>query len=145
LAHKHHDSAGVTGIALSAALGLGIGFIGGIFLRGLVSGLDTEPVRNAVRNLRKSAASDVPDLEEIERTVLDALEDDPDTRELQIAVEALGDGIVELTGTTRDPLSRQIAADIARSVPGADIVVNRILVEGGDGAPTASPPQSEAG
>lgn len=145
MGHQHDDDIGVAGIALSAALGFGIGFIGGVFLRGFLSGLNTEPVRNAVRSLRKPEPSDTPDLEEIERAVLDSLDDDPDTRGLSIQVEALGDGIVELTGTTPDPLSRQIAADLARNVPGADIVVNRILVEGGDGSPAVSPPRSEAG
>ncbi len=145
MAHTHDDDIGVTGIALSAAVGLGIGLIGGIFLRGLLSGLNTEPVRNAVRSLGKPEPSDTPDLEQIERAVLDSLDGDPDTRGLDIGVEALGDGIVELTGTAPDPLSRQIAADIARNVPGADIVVNRILVQGGDGSPAESPPRSEAG
>jgi osmotically-inducible protein OsmY len=46
-------------------------------------------------------------------------------------VHALGDGIVELTGTAPDVITRQLAGDIARDVPGAVVVVNRILVEDG--------------
>jgi osmotically-inducible protein OsmY len=144
LAHVRHKDEGVTGIALSAALGLGVGLVGGMLLRGLLSDVATEPVRDAVRNLRRSGRNAPSNPEEVEHAVSLALRDDPDTRDLAVRVDALGDGIVELTGTAPDPLSRQIAADIARAVPGADIVVNRILVEGSDGAPAVAPPTPEA-
>ena len=45
---------------------------------------------------------------------------------------ALGDGLVELTGTVPSDLDRQLVAEVARSVAGAEVVVNRILVEGTD-------------
>jgi hypothetical protein len=145
LAHIREEGEGVTGIALSATLGLGIGLVAGMLLRGFLSDLDPEPVRNAVRGLRKSDSARPADPEEIEHAVISALHDDPDTAPLPISAESLGDGIVELTGTAPDPLSRQIAADIARGVPGADIVVNRILVEASDGPSAVSPSPPETG
>ena len=133
----------VTGIALSAALGLGIGVIGGMLVRQFLSDLATEPVKNAVRGLRRAQRAEPPDGEELERAIETALDEDPDTHSLNVKVEALGDGIVELTGTTPDALSREIAADIARGVPGADIVVNRILVDTGESSVADSPSRSE--
>lgn len=131
---QEQEHRGVTGIALSAALGLGIGVLGGIIARELLTGLDTEPVKSAVRRLRPEG-----DMEEeqdplaVQQSVEQALADDPGTQSLHVRVEALGDGIVELTGTVPDALSRQLAGDVARGVSGADVVVNRVLVEGSNG------------
>ncbi len=125
------DGGETTGIAVSAAIGLGIGIIGGMLVRQFFSDLATEPVKNAVRGLRRPRSAEPPEREELERAIESALDADPDTHSLNVKVEALGDGIVELTGTTPDPLSCEIAADVARGVPGADIVVNRILVDAG--------------
>lgn len=131
---QEQEHRGVTGIALSAALGLGIGVLGGIIARELLTGLNTEPVKSAVRRLRPEG-----DMEEeqdplaVQQSVEQALVDDPGTQALRVRVEALGDGIVELTGTVPDALSRQLAGDVARGVPGADVVVNRVLVEGSNG------------
>jgi osmotically-inducible protein OsmY len=133
----------VTGIALSAALGLGIGVISGMLVRQFLSDLATEPVKNAVRGLRRSRSPEPADRDGIERAIEDALDADPDTHSLNLKVEALGDGIVELTGTTPDPLSCQIAADIARGVAGAEIVVNRILVDAGESSGSDSQSRSE--
>jgi osmotically-inducible protein OsmY len=116
-----------------------------MFLRGILSSLDSEPVRDAMRNFRKPGPGVPADPEELEHAVSQALEEDPDTNSLAVRVESLGDGIVELIGTAPDALSRQIAADIARAVPGADIVVNRILVEGGDGGTAVSQPGPDIG
>lgn len=131
--HTTKHEGGVTGIALSATLGLGVGLIGGMLLRAFLTNIGTQPLKTAVCSLRKAETDETVDPGELEQAVSAALEEDPDTRALGIGVEALGDGIVELTGSAPDPLSRQIAGDITRSVPGADIVVNRILVKGGDG------------
>ncbi len=131
---QEEEHRGVTGIALSAALGLGVGVVGGIILRELLTLVSTEPVRSAVRRLRPEAEiGDDHDPLEVQRSVEQALEDDPGTQSLTVRVEALGDGIVELTGSVPDALSRQLAGDVARGVPGADVVVNRVLVEGSDG------------
>jgi len=130
---QEEERRGVTGIALSAALGLGIGVLGGMIIRELLTGVSTEPMKSAVRRLRHEVdIEDDRDPAVVERSVEQALENDPGTQGLNVRVEALGDGIVELTGTVPDALSRQLARDVARSVPGAEVVVNRVLVEGSD-------------
>jgi osmotically-inducible protein OsmY len=70
------------------------------------------------------------DLTSVEDAVVQAWENDPDLRPLPLAVEALGDGIVEITGTATSQMTRQLASDVARSVQGADVVLNRIHIEG---------------
>ncbi len=119
----------ITGIALSAALGFGLGLVGGLLLREFV-GLDTEPVKKAVRRLSGPYGEPKEDHSAVEDAVIQAWEDDPDLRPLALAVEALGDGIVEITGTATSPMTRQLASDVARSVQGADVVLNRIHIEG---------------
>ncbi len=140
---EEDEQRGVTGIALAATLGLGIGVLGGMVLRELLSGVSTEPVKNALSRLRQPEAEDEPeDTESVQRAVEDALGEDPDAALLEVKAAALGDGIVELTGTVPDALDRQTAGDIARGVPGADIVVNRILVQGSDRVATELSPEA---
>ena len=126
----------VTGIALSAALGFGLGVVGGLFLREFVGGVNTEPVKKAVRRLNEPHGEPKEDLSAIEDAVITAWETDPDVRPLPLAVEALGDGIVEITGTALSPMTRQLAGDVARSVPGAEVVLNRIHIEEASSEPS---------
>jgi hypothetical protein len=119
----------ITGIALSAALGFGLGLVGGLLLREFV-GLDTEHVKKAVRKLGGSQGEPEEDLSAVEDAVIGAWDNDPDLRPLPLAVEALGDGIIEITGTASSQMTRQLASDVARSVQGADVVLNRIHIEG---------------
>ncbi len=130
MVHIDREDRNVTGIALSAALGFGLGVVGGLFLREFTGGVNTEPVKKAVRRLSGSQPAPEDDLGAIEDAVIQAWEDDPDVRPLPLAVEALGDGIIEITGTASSPMTRQLASDVARSVPGADVVLNRIHIEG---------------
>jgi hypothetical protein len=129
----------VTGIALSAALGFGLGMVGGVFLREFVGGVNTEPVKKAVRRLNEPPGEPKEDLGAIEDAVIQAWEDDPDVRPLPLAVEALGDGIIEITGTASSPMTRLLACDVARSVRGAEVVLNRIHIE----EPTSEPSEPE--
>ena len=129
LVHIDSDDKGITGIALSAALGFGLGLVGGLLLREFV-GLDTEPVKKAVKRLSGSQREPKEDHSAVEDAVIEAWENDPDLRHLALAVEALGDGIVEVTGTASSQMTRQLAGDVARSVQGADVVLNRIHIEG---------------
>ena len=137
------DQRGVTGIALSAALGLGVGVLGGMVLRELLSDVSTEPVKNAWIRLRQADTGEAEwqDAEAVEQAVKRALDKDPESAMLEVKATALGDGIVELTGTVPEALDRQLAGDIARGVPGADIVVNRILVQGSDRVASDSYPE----
>ncbi len=133
MVHIDGEDRNITGIALSAALGFGLGVIGGLLLRDFVGGIDTEPVKEAVRRLSGPHTEPKDDHSAIEDAVIQAWEDDPDLRPLALAVEALGDGIVEITGTASSQMTRQLAADVARSVQGADVVLNRIHIEGNGG------------
>jgi len=119
----------ITGVALSAALGFGLGVVGGLLLREFVGGVNTEPMKKAVRRLNDPPGEPKQDLRAIEDAVIQAWEDDPDVRSLPLAVEALGDGIIEITGTAANPMTRQLAGDVARRVQGADVVLNRIHIE----------------
>jgi osmotically-inducible protein OsmY len=74
----------------------------------------------------------VVDGRELERAIIDTIRETPGARGVELRVQSLGDGLVELTGTAPDPMTRRAAGDAARAVPGADIVVNRILVEGSE-------------
>lgn len=135
---------GVTGIALAAALGLGIGVVGGMILHELFASVTAAPAKLARRLSGRSEPEDgFVDPAVLERSVYEALGGDPDTESLDVVVTALGDGILELTGTVRDAKEQQLAGDVARSVVGADIVVNRILVEGSDRLATDSGPDAE--
>jgi hypothetical protein len=129
LVHIDGEDRNITGIALSAALGFGLGLVGGMLLREFV-GLDTEPVKKAVKRLSGPCEEPKEDFSAVEDAVIQAWENDPDLRPLPLAVEALGDGIVEITGTASNQMTRQLAADVARSVQGADVVLNRIHIEG---------------
>lgn len=129
MVHIDGEDRNITGIALSAALGFGLGVVGGMLLREFV-GLDTEPVKKAVRRLSGPHAEPKDDLGAIEDAVIEAWENDPDLRPLALSVEALGDGIVEITGIASSQMARQLASDVARSVQGADVVLNRIHIEG---------------
>jgi hypothetical protein len=140
---QEEERQGVTGIALSAAAGLGLGVIGGMILRELLGSVSTEPVRQAVRRLSRPGIDRTGiDPQEVERSIYEAIAGDPDTQALEVEATALGDGLVELTGTVPSELDRQLAGDVARSVVGAEVVVNRILVEGSDRV--ASDPESES-
>jgi len=135
----HQEKTGVTGIALSAAAGIVLGVLGGMLLRELLVDVNTAPVRDAVRRLRRGAEPPDDDPQAIRAAVEEVLAADPNTTRLGVGVEALGEGIVELTGRAPDATTRQLAGDLARSVPGADIVVNRILVDGSDSLARIAP------
>ncbi len=121
------------GIALSAAAGLAAGLVAGLVLGDQVGEVNSDRVRQAVRRLRPGDRSEaLEDPELVERAIEEALDEHPAAEHMRVSVRALGDGIVELTGTAPDATARALATDLARGVAGADVVVNRILVEGND-------------
>lgn len=131
------------GIAVAAAAGLGAGLLAGLVLSELLGNVSADRVRRAVQRLRSPEAEDEEDRAALERAVEEMLGRNPTTRQLNVGVRALGHGIVELTGTAPDTLARRLAGDVARGVPGADVVVNRILVEGVE-LPRPEPSSSRA-
>jgi len=131
------------GIALATAAGLGAGVLAGIVAGEFLGDLGTERVRGAVGRLRRPAAPETPlDPAQLETAVVDALSGHPKTEQLTVGVRALGDGVVELSGTAPTAAARQAAGKVARTVRGAGVVVNRILVEGDDVPRRSSEPSS---
>ncbi len=117
------------GLSLAAAVGLGLGLVAGIAVGDLFGGAVAKRLGRSVRQLRRPAGG--PPSEEsdhLRQAVLDALTEHPATRSLELDVRALGDGIVELTGTAPDADARDLAGSMARAVAGASVVVNRMLV-----------------
>ena len=131
-------------MALATAAGLGLGVLAGIVGSELLGNLGPDRVKGAVRRLRRSEREALEaDPQDVERAVVAALEEHPKASDLAISVRALGDGVVELSGTVPDTAGRRIAAKVARGVAGAEVVVNRILVEGDD-VPRRHPTPSSA-
>jgi len=126
---EHGDWLGIT---ISAVAGLGIGLVAGMAFGQYFSEVDPGRVTGAVKRLKRRAGEPEVPVEEIERAVNGALGENPQTRHLDVRARALGDGIVEITGTVPDPDARTHAATVARGVAGTCVVVNRVLVEGAD-------------
>ncbi len=123
-----------------------MGVLAGIVVGELLGDVSQDRVRLAVRRLRRSESEEAAssDPGEVEAAVRTALADHPTTTGLPINVRALGDGVVELSGTAPSPRARQDAWEVAQGIPGADVVVNQILVEGDD-VPPRHPAPSGAG
>jgi osmotically-inducible protein OsmY len=128
-------------VTLAAALGLGFGLLAGM-VGGSVLGNAPDRLRHAVRRFRASTPRHPADERELELAVSDTIRETPGARGVVARVHALGEGLVELTGTAPDPVSRRAAGEAARAVPGADIVVNRILVEGSEAPVRQSAPDT---
>jgi osmotically-inducible protein OsmY len=65
------------------------------------------------------------------------LHGDEATSDLDIEVQVGEPGLVELTGVVSDAVVRRVAADVARAVPGVEVVVNRILLRDPDTPPVS--------
>lgn len=131
------------GIALSAAAGLATGLVAGLVIGDLLGDVNTDRVKRAVRRLRRGGEAELLEDAGVVESIERALDEHPTTSDISVSVRALGDGIVELTGTAPDAAARTVASDLARSIVGADVVVNRILVEGSD-VPHQRPTPSSA-
>lgn len=117
------------GLTISTALGLGAGLFAGLVAGELLGNLNPQRLRRVLGRLGRQTVPPM-DSHALERAVADALRASPSTQQVAAQVHALGDGLVELTGTAPDAASRRAAGDTARGVPGAEVVVNRILIEG---------------
>jgi hypothetical protein len=128
---QRDERPGALSLALMGTVGFAFGVLGGMLLGGSVGPLHADRVRGALRRLRGNHARSAQP-EKLERAVREALRDDEATRDLDLEVHVVGPGLIELTGVASDALVRRAAADIARAVPGAEVVVNRILLRGAD-------------
>jgi hypothetical protein len=128
---QRDERPGALSLALTATVGFTLGVLGGMLLGGSVGPLHAERVRGALSRLR-GGHDRLTRPDRLESAVRDALRDDEATRDLDIEVHVVGPGLIELTGVASDALVRRAAADIARAVPGTEVVVNRILLRGTD-------------
>lgn len=119
-----------------------LGAIGGLLVGGLISRALQRARSRSARDLRGGAdgerfqpaprqrpRADQPELDRLETSVLGEFLMNPFLRDSSIEVQAISDGIVELTGrlTSQDEVRR--AVDIASRVEGVETVVNRLDVE----------------
>jgi hypothetical protein len=65
--------------------------------------------------------------EELEERVLEAFRNDPILSERAVDIGAIGEGIIELTGSVHSADESTHAVTLTRGVPGVDTVVNRLV------------------
>ncbi len=120
------------GIAVAAVGGLVAGLAAGVVMGEMLGHMSPGRLKGTLATIRPGRRRAPKDPGEVRRAVESALDDHPDLDDLSLDVTAHEDGIVELTGVAPDDLTRELAGEVARDVPGTDVVVNRILVEGVD-------------
>lgn len=123
---------GPIALALVSVAGLGAGVLFGLVAGEMLGDLNSDRMKQALDRLRKPDADTADDPRQLERDLAEAIGEHPELRELSIGVRALGNGLVELAGLVPDEAARRTATRVARRVPGAEVVVNRLLVEGID-------------
>jgi osmotically-inducible protein OsmY len=122
----------VAGIALSAAAGFGLGMLAGLVAAEWLGDVDADRVRRAVARIRSSAGGTAYDRGALEAAVHEALGAGARTRYLKVRVKALGDRLLELSGTVPSEEAREHAGETARAAAPDCTVINRLLVEGED-------------
>jgi hypothetical protein len=71
---------------------------------------------------------DADEAEELEERVLEAFRNDPIMSERAVDIGAVGEDIIELTGTVNDEDEADHAVTLTRGVPGVTTVVNRLSI-----------------
>lgn len=132
--HDETHGAGVLGIVLTAVGAFAIGTAAGMALGGSVGAVHRGRVRDTFGRLSRGARR-VP--EDLAQAVTAALREDEATSDLDVHVQIGDQGLVELTGVVSDATVRRVAADVARAVPGVEVVVNRIMLRGASGGRSA--------
>lgn len=129
-----HGSA--LGIAVMAVAAFALGAAAGMVLGGMGAGQGRR-VRETIGRLSGARARPKP--EAVEQAVLAALREDEATSDLDVHVQVVEPGLIELTGVVTDATLRRIAGDVAGTVPGVEVVVNRIMTRKGGPAPAGGP------
>jgi osmotically-inducible protein OsmY len=124
--HEAHAGS-VLGIVLTAVGGFAIGAAAGMALGGAVGKMHRGRVR---ATFGRFGRAERPSTDELARAVLAALREDEATSDLDLDVHVAEPGLVELTGVVSDAIVRRVAGDVARAVPGVEVVVNRIMLRG---------------
>lgn len=125
-------SSGVSRIAtaFTALIGFGAGVLLGMVAGEMLGDVDRDRVKRVVRRIRPREPEVPDDPIQLERDVSEAFKARPATRSVDITARALGSGMVELTGIVPTERTRELADQVARTVPGAEVIVNRLLVRG---------------
>ena len=123
------------GIGLAAIATFVAGTLAGMALGGAVGAVHRRRVSDTIGRIGRPKRR-LPVME-LEAAVLEALREDEATSDLELHVQVADEGLIELTGVVTDATLRRVAADIARAVPGVDVVVNRIMLRDAPGAPGA--------
>jgi osmotically-inducible protein OsmY len=123
-------SGSVLGIVVTAVAAFAVGTFAGMALGGAVGAVNGGRVRDTFGKLRRVRKGVPP--EELEQAVLVALHEDEATSDLDLHVHVADGGLVELTGVVSDATLRKVAGDVARAVPGVEVVVNRIMLRAGE-------------
>jgi osmotically-inducible protein OsmY len=119
----------VLGIVLTAVGAFALGAVAGMAMGGAVGKVHRGRVRTTLDRLSRHAPRKPA---ELEQAVLAAFRDDEATSDLDLHVAVADQGLVELTGVAPDATLRRVAGDIARGVPGVEVVVNRIMIRDPD-------------
>ena len=126
----------VLGIVLTAIGAFAIGATAGMALGGAMGAVNRGRVRDTFNRIGRGAGRAPDDLGPM---VLAALREDEATSDLDLHVHVAEPGLVELTGVVSDATVRRVAGDVARSVPGVEVVVNRIMLRGTTPRPAPQP------
>jgi osmotically-inducible protein OsmY len=121
-----------------------VGLLAGIVAGEFLGDINAERFKRGLRRMSgvdALAQAKAMDPTQLQRSVVSALKRNSGTRMLSVAAHALGNGILELTGTAPDERSRELASEIARAVRGVITVVNRVLVQGVDVPPATVVPR----
>lgn len=121
----------VAGIALSAALGFGVGLFAGLVAGEWLGDVDAERVRRVVGRLRTDPQASA-DAAAVERAVRNALQSQARTRYLKVRARVLGERLLELVGRVPSQEARERAGAAAQASAPGFTVINRLLVEGED-------------
>jgi osmotically-inducible protein OsmY len=115
----------ILGAVLAAIGAFALGTVAGMAMGGALGAVHRGRVRDTLGRLGRGTA---PKPTDIEQAVLAALREDEATSDLDLHVTVADQGLVELTGVAPDATLRRVAGEIARAVPGVEVVVNRIMV-----------------
>src|SRR5882724_450634 len=106
-----------------------MGLLAGIVAGELLGDINAERFKRGLRRMsgaERVAQAKAADPTQVVRSVVSALKRNGATRMLQVSARALGNGILELTGTAPDERARELASEIAKTVRGVLTVVNRV-------------------
>jgi len=123
----------VLGIVITAVGAFAVGAAAGMVLGGAIGAVSRGRMRDTFGRIGRRPQ---PTPDHLAQAVLAALREDEATSDLDLHVHIAEPGLVELTGVVSDATVQRVAGDVARTVAGVEVVVNRIMLRG------ATPPRT---